>query len=130
MKRKHIAILFLFFLLFYTSFAESPNNNSYNGPLDNLIFPHNATSHRIIGVKEIKPGETLELGKIQGPGIIRHIWFTAQSRIPQVYGLLVLRMYWDGESNPSAQSPLGDFFGVGFGKEMEFKSFPLEMFPA
>ncbi|MCX7767254.1 MAG: DUF2961 domain-containing protein [Candidatus Sumerlaeia bacterium] len=39
-------------------------------------------------------------------------------------------MYWDGEKEPSVQVPLGDFFGVGFGKEVEFKSFLLEMFPA
>ena len=28
---------------------------------------------------------------------------------------LVLRIYWDDETEPSVEAPLGDFFGVGFG---------------
>ena len=30
---------------------------------------------------------------------------------------LVLRMYWDDETEPSVESPLGDFFCCGFGTE-------------
>ncbi|MBW2255329.1 MAG: DUF2961 domain-containing protein [Deltaproteobacteria bacterium] len=28
----------------------------------------------------------------------------------------VLRVYWDGESDPSIETPLGDFFGASFGR--------------
>ncbi len=100
------------------------------GIIDNLIFPQTGNSKRISGVKDIKAGETLQLAEIEGAGIIRHIWITAMCKVPQIYGCLVLRMYWDDEQEPSVQAPLGDFFGVGFGKEVEFKSFALEMFPA
>ncbi len=31
-----------------------------------------------------------------------------------VYRKLILRFYWDGEENPSVETPFGDFFGVGF----------------
>jgi hypothetical protein len=41
----------------------------------------------------------------------------------------VLRMFWDGESSPSVEVPLGDFFGIGFGLRRNFTSLPLQMSP-
>jgi len=41
----------------------------------------------------------------------------------------VLRMFWDGESSPSVEVPLGDFFGIGFGLRRNFVSLPLQMSP-
>lgn len=55
----------------------------------------------------IKPGETFELGKIDGPGIIKHIWITPGCNRSRT---LVLRMYWDNSDTPSVETPLGDFF--------------------
>jgi hypothetical protein len=37
----------------------------------------------------------------------------------------ILRMYWDGESQPSVEVPVGDFFGVGFGEQRDYVSLPL-----
>jgi hypothetical protein len=37
----------------------------------------------------------------------------------------ILRMYWDGETSPSVEVPIGDFFGVGFGKQVDYQSLPL-----
>src|SRR5689334_3817200 len=37
----------------------------------------------------------------------------------------ILRMYWDGESTPSVECPIGDFFGVGFGEQRDYISLPL-----
>jgi hypothetical protein len=34
-------------------------------------------------------------------------------------------MYWDDEKEPSVEAPLGDFFGVGFGKYVHYTSFYL-----
>src|SRR5690606_10155255 len=42
---------------------------------------------------------------------------------------VVLRMYWDGEENPSVQAPIGDFFGMGHGITKNFSSLPLQMSP-
>jgi hypothetical protein len=36
-------------------------------------------------------------------------------------------MYWDGEKSPSVESPIGDFFGVGFAEYRQFISVPLGM---
>ncbi|MEA3147425.1 MAG: hypothetical protein QOI53_2987, partial [Verrucomicrobiota bacterium] len=51
------------------------------------------------------------LAEIQGPGAIQHIWLTIH---PQWWRRFVLRMYWDGEENPSVEVPLGDFFCNGW----------------
>ncbi len=75
--------------------------------------------------RTVAPGETLTLLDEKGPGIISHIWITINS--PEKYHLkkLVLRMYWDGESNPSVEAPVGDFFGLGNGDYFLYQSLPL-----
>jgi len=47
-----------------------------------------------------------------GPGIITHIWFTISARSGDHLKELVLRGYWDGNSKPSVEAPIGDFFGL------------------
>jgi len=54
----------------------------------------------------IKPGETAVLADIEGSGIITHIWVATQGS----YRNLILRMYWEGNENPSVEAPFGDFF--------------------
>ncbi len=65
--------------------------------------------------RTIEPGQTLTVLDTDGPGMVSHIWFTISS--PEKYHLkrIVLRMYWDGETNPSVETPIGDFFGLGLG---------------
>jgi hypothetical protein len=72
-----------------------------------------------------EPGQTLTLLDEKGPGEISHIWITLDS--PEKYYLkkLVLRMYWDGEHDPSVEAPLGDFFGLGNGDYFMYQSLPL-----
>jgi len=62
----------------------------------------------------IEAGETRTLAHLKGPGCIRHIWVTV---VPEEWFLrkTLVRAYWDGESSPSVDAPLGDFFGVGHG---------------
>ena len=72
----------------------------------------------------IKPGETAVLAELTGPGAIHHIWVTISAE--PFYGRkLVLRMYWDGESAPSVEAPIGDFFGVGHGLNRNVSSLPI-----
>jgi Protein of unknown function (DUF2961) len=75
----------------------------------------------------IKAGETRTIGEVQGPGIITHMWFTIAT--PEHYHLkkIVLRMYWDGEQLPAVESPIGDFFGLGFGEYFMYESGPLSI---
>ncbi len=62
----------------------------------------------------ILDGKTAVLADIKGPGVITRIWVTIDSRDPYFLRRIVLRMYWDGEENPSVEVPIGDFFGTGF----------------
>jgi len=78
---------------------------------------------------KIAAGDTIPLLDDSGPGIITHIWITIAS--PEQYHLkkLVLRVYWDGETSPSVEVPIGDFFGLGLGDYFQFESIPLSVAP-
>lgn len=85
-----------------------------------------------------RPQITLEHGKstmladIQGPGVIRHFWFTVGVHTANqdfVLRNLVLRMFWDNEESPSVEVPLGDFFCCGFGAVGEVNSIPITVAP-
>jgi hypothetical protein len=62
----------------------------------------------------IPAGDTANILNVTGPGVITRIWFTVDSRDPDYLRKLVVRMYWDDETDPSVNVPLGDFFGCGF----------------
>jgi hypothetical protein len=59
---------------------------------------------------EVQPGETVVLADIAGPGVIQHIWMTPTG----TYRSSILRFHWDGESAPSVECPVGDFFASAF----------------
>ena len=77
----------------------------------------------------VGPGETVTFAEIQGAGIIKHIWMTIGCEDPMIRRNAVLRMYWDGEPFPSVESPLGDFFGQGWGEKYNLLSLPLAAAP-
>ena len=66
----------------------------------------------------IKPGETFTLANIEGPGSIQHIWMTPSGR----WRYNILRFYWDGETEPSVECPVGDFFAMGWGTYAQLSS--------
>jgi len=61
---------------------------------------------------DIQPKQIFTVAEIQGPGAIQHIWVTPSGD----WRFSILRMYWDGESQPSVEVPVGDFFANGWGK--------------
>lgn len=71
--------------------------------------------------KTVKPGESVQLCDIEGPGTIRHIWLTTRN-IPLNLRSAVLRGWWDGQAQPSIECPLGDFFGNAHGKVIGYQS--------
>ncbi len=75
----------------------------------------------------VDPGASATIADISGAGCIRHIWITINDREPDYLRRLVLRAWWDGEANPSVESPIGDFFGVGHGRVTNYWSQPLNM---
>ena len=81
----------------------------------------------------IQPGATGVLAEMDKPGLVTHLWVTittACSPVEKNYlRKIVLRMYWDGESVPSVEAPVGDFFGMGHAQSRNFVSAPLQMSP-
>jgi hypothetical protein len=66
----------------------------------------------------IEPGKTFTLAEIQGQGAIQHIWMTPTGN----WRFSILRMYWDDETTPSVEVPVGDFFAMGWGKYARISS--------
>ncbi len=75
----------------------------------------------------IAPHETLVIADLKGPGRIVHIWFTIAHQAKYYSRLMSIRMYWDGEKNPSVECPLGDFFVIGHGVDKSFSSLPVRV---
>ncbi len=87
---------------------------------------HRASSADLSGknadAREVNPGATLTLLDTDGPGAVSHLWFTISAPERYHLKLIVLRIYWDGESTPSVEAPIGDFFGLGLGEYHSWES--------
>ncbi|HWE85402.1 MAG TPA: glycoside hydrolase family 172 protein [Terracidiphilus sp.] len=70
----------------------------------------------------VEPGQAATLLDVQGAGVVTHIWFTIDSNDPHHLKNLVLRAWWDGESSPSIETPIGDFYGLGLGEYYIYQS--------
>lgn len=75
----------------------------------------------------LQPGETRTIADISGAGAITHLWMTIASRDEGHLKHLVLRMYWDGETDPSVEAPIGDFFGLGNNRYYQYSSLPIQI---
>ncbi len=62
---------------------------------------------------KIKAGETAVIADIDGPGALQQIWMTPTGN----WRFSILRIYWDGQEQPSVEVPIGDFFCCGFGTD-------------
>jgi hypothetical protein len=60
----------------------------------------------------IKSKTTFTIAEIDGSGSIKHIWMTPTG----VWRNSILRFYWDDETTPSVEAPVGDFFCSGWGQ--------------
>ena len=145
MKIKLLAALALFLWSSLHIFAQEVRHNGLDNNLNNLyrvanaktrsISPEQLTGEKGKGgmAKEgvaseaardlgqgwkvnpfvvIEPGKTFTLAEINGQGAIQHIWMTPTGN----WRFSILRMYWDGETEPSVEAPVGDFFAMGWGK--------------
>ncbi len=105
-----------------------------SGMLSNLTEPRDYVQHRVSSYdrtggnadyREIAPGQTFTMLDEAGPGVITHVWITIASGEHYHLKKLVLRIYWDGENEPSVEAPVGDFFGLGLGDYFLYHSIPL-----
>ena len=77
----------------------------------------------------IEPGQSATMLDVSGAGVVTHIWVTINSKDPMHLKNLVLRAWWDGESTPSVEAPIGDFFGLGLGEYFTYQSELLAVAP-
>ncbi len=81
-------------------------------------------------LERIAPGERRTLADIKGSGQITHIWVTIAPPPPTVSRHdIVLRMYWDDETTPSVEAPIGEFFGQGWNESYPMAALPLAAGP-
>jgi hypothetical protein len=69
----------------------------------------------------IGKGKTFTLAEISGSGAIHHIWMTPTGE----WRFSILRIYWDDETEPSVECPVGDFFCMGWGEYSLLTSLPV-----
>jgi len=108
------------------------------GLLDNIFLLKDSFTARISSYDrsggnhdwvDIAPGETKVLAEISGAGVIRRFYMAPFAADRMRYRKTVLRIYWDGEKDPSVEVPLGDFFGSGLGTLRYFKSLVVNVNP-
>jgi hypothetical protein len=69
----------------------------------------------------LEPGGTLTLLDVDGAGQIVRLHITMEWTDPQIPRKALLKVYWDGEENPSVLCPVGDFFCDAFcGESIQF----------
>jgi hypothetical protein len=73
----------------------------------------------------IKKHTIYTVAEIDGPGAIQHIWMTPTGN----WRYSILRFYWDDETTPSVEVPVGDFFCMGWGKYSPLQSLAVVVNP-
>jgi len=104
------------------------------GWLDDLALRRTGESHRISSADltggnhdrwTIPAGKDVVLADIDGPAVIRHIWFTVRADDPEYLSALRFRALWDGADESAVDTPLGDFFCLGHGFVEDVESIPI-----
>ncbi|MEE6263422.1 glycoside hydrolase family 172 protein [Plantactinospora sonchi] len=74
----------------------------------------------------VPPGQHTVLADVEGPAVVRHIWFAVH---PDHLRTLVLRGYWEESTRPAISVPLGDFFCQGWAEYAPVNSIPVVVNP-
>ncbi len=78
----------------------------------------------------VQPGETYVYADIDGPGAIQSMWLSGDiARKGPAARFYILRIYWDGEDQPSVESPVCDFFACPWGQYTQINSLPVSVNP-
>jgi hypothetical protein len=127
---RRLCLMFgVFLAVLFVQQSVSAQTGSF--PSANLTKPQDYVLKRISSYdrsggnadyREIETGATLTILDSDGPGEITHFWATLSTPEDNHLKRLVLRMYWDGETTPSVETPLGDFFGLGLGEYHTWES--------
>lgn len=130
-------MLFLLFTLFTgVVFSQLPGNEMFSlskikeGVKSKRVGSWDKSGGNDDCLHGIKDGQKVTIFDVKGAGVINHIWITIS---PAAEALsrndIILRMYWDGNSFPSVEAPIGPFFGNGWTETYNFVSAPLAVSP-
>jgi len=135
----HLVVLFLALMFLVSpSLRAQGGCGKQGGPLDGLYLLRDTKTARVSSWDTtggnhdwivIAPGETKTLFDVSGAGVIRRFYTVPLAPDRMRYRKLSLRMYWDGEKDPSVEVPLGDFFGSGLGTLRYFHSQVVDINP-
>ena len=96
---------------------------STNGPAARGAARELGQGWKISPNVQIAPHSTFTLAEISGPAVIQQIWMTPSPLDKTRW--FILRIYWDDETDPSVECPLGDFFAYGWGHYCQISSLPV-----
>jgi hypothetical protein len=81
-------------------------------------------------LKNIADGQKKVIMDVKGAGVINRIWITIAPEAAKLSrNDIIIRMYWDGNTYPSVESPIGPFFGNGWNETYNFITTPLSVSP-
>lgn len=142
MKKKSLKLVLLCLLLTSFCMPDSVAQNPVPGTMYELSQMKNGMRNRRISsndpaggvldhLSDIRPGEKRIIADIPGSGIINHIWITMAPE-PHILNRsdVIIRMYWDGNTYPSVESPIGPFFGQGWNERYNYSALPITAGPA
>ena len=111
--------------------AENPTGERAGGAKARPTPPSAATAlgtgWKVRPAIDLPRRQTVTLADVDGPGVIQHIWITVAE---QCYRDCILRFYWDGETTPSIETPLGDFFAEAHGIRYNVNSLMVAVNPS
>jgi hypothetical protein len=111
--------------------AENPTGERGGGAKAKPLPPSAATAlgpgWKVRPAIDLPRRQTVTLADVAGPGVIQHIWITVTEK---AYRDCILRFYWDGETTPSVESPVGDFFANAHGIRYNVNSMMIAVNPS
>ncbi|MFO7933476.1 MAG: glycoside hydrolase family 172 protein [Bacteroidales bacterium] len=126
-------VLLLCFFLPVGTFAQSALENITTikeGVKSRRISSFDRSGGNNDRIENIGPGEKVTIARIEGAGMINHIWITISPEAPRLNRSdIIFRIYWDGMEYPSVESPIGPFFGQGWDETYPWASLPLAASP-
>ena len=98
-------------MLIFISIILLINEPTESMPFEShLDLPVHYRSKRITRLETIPAHQTTTFLDIDTAGCITHIWATMHGGEGRD---IIIRMYWDEETDPSVEAPIRDFFGIG-----------------
>ena len=86
------------------------------------VFNSHVEYHQI----NIPKGREVTLTDLAGPGKVTY-WYITDDEGGKWYPGLVLKVFWDDETEPSILVPLSDFFGAIGGRTIDYQSAPMQI---